>query len=201
LEEAAGGWANLQVAAALPAKRFSTNSPGRTPNAAPAACTSLPFDVVHPSGKASTVAQAPSEARTRVLAAVPALAGLLADGSPGDQVQSDPLAAGDDPTPWRLWFLLRPGGLVIATPVGQIRADGVEEAVLRCNAYNGGLRWTVLSVAPWEGEQVATLTARLAVPPEDAGRWEAVGAAMEAVLRDAAPARSVLEGLIDEPAV
>jgi hypothetical protein len=141
----------------------------------------------------------PSAARERVLAAVPGLEALLAGGAPGDQVRSDPLVAGDDPDGWILWFILRPDCLVIAVPVAGLRQDAVPDAVVRCNAYNGGMRWTVLSVAPWEGEQVATLSARLPLPPEDEGRWEAIGAAMEAVLRDAAPARGVFEGL-EQPA-
>jgi hypothetical protein len=140
----------------------------------------------------------PSGARERVLAAVPALADLLAHGAAGDQVQSDPLSAGDDPTAWVLWFILRPDCLVVAAPVAGLRQDAVADAVVRCNAYNGGLRWSVLSVAPWEGEQVATLSARVPLPPEGAGRWEAIGGAMEAILHDAGPARSVFEGLVSD---
>jgi hypothetical protein len=133
-----------------------------------------------------------------VLAAVPALAGLLEGGAPGDQVQSDPLTVGDDPTAWMLWFILRPDCLVIAVPVAGLRQGAVPDAVVRCNAYNGGMRWTVLSVAPWEGDQVATLSARVPLLPEGAGRWETVGGAMEAVLRDAGPARGVFEGLMGD---
>lgn len=140
--------------------------------------------------------QARSGARERVLAAVPALEDLLLRGQPGEQVGSEALAAGDDPRGWRLWFVLRPDCLVIAAPVATLRQDAVGDAVVRCNAYNGGMRWSVLSVAPWEGEQVATLSGRVPVPPEDEGRWEAIGAAMEAILRDAAPARSVFEDLL-----
>ena len=130
-----------------------------------------------------------------MLAAVPALEDLLLRGHPGEQVQSAPLGVGDGEGAWLLWFLLRPDCLVIAVPVAGLRADALADAAARCNAYNGGMRWTVLSVAPWEGEQVATLSARLPLPPEDEGRWEAIGGAMEAVLRSAAPARSVFEGL------
>jgi hypothetical protein len=133
-----------------------------------------------------------------VLAAVPVLAGLLEDGAPGDQVQSDALTAGDDPTAWILWFILRPDCLVIAAPVAGLRPDAVADAVVRCNAYNGGLRWSVLSVAPWEGDQVAMLSARIPLLPEDAGRWATIGGAMQAVLRDAGPARSVFEGLVGD---
>jgi hypothetical protein len=135
-----------------------------------------------------------------VLAAVPELERLLASGAPGDRVQSEPLAAGDDPSGWMLWFILRPDCLVVATPVAGLRQDGVGDAVVRCNAYNGGMRWSVLSVAPWEGDQVATLSARVPVVPEGAGRWEAIGGAMEAILRDAGPARSVFEGLMADEA-
>jgi hypothetical protein len=139
--------------------------------------------------------EAQSGARERVLAAVPALDDLLLRGEPGDQAQSEPLAVGDGGG-WVLWFVLRPACLVIAAPVAGLRDGTLEEAVTRCNAFNAGMRWTVLSVAPWEGEQVATLSARLPIPPEDEGRWEAIGAAMEAVLREAAPARGFFEGLI-----
>ena len=142
----------------------------------------------------------PAAARERVLAAVPGLEALLAGGAPGDQVRSDPLVAGDDPEGWILWFILRPDCLVIAIPVAGLRQDGVPDAVVRCNAYNGGMRWSVLSVAPWEGDQVATLSARVPVLPEAAGRWETIGGAMEAVVRDAGPARSVFEGLIGDEA-
>ena len=134
-------------------------------------------------------------ARDRVLAAVPALAGLLEGGAPGDQVQSDALTAGDDRTAWILWFILRPDCVVIAAPVAGLRQDAVADAVVRCNAYNGGMRWSVLSVAPWEGDQVAMLSARVPLLPDDFGRWETISGAMEAVLRDAGPARSVFEGL------
>jgi hypothetical protein len=142
----------------------------------------------------------PSAARERVLAAVPGLEALLAGGTPGDQVCSDPLVAGDDPDGWILWFVLRPDCLVIAVPVAGLRQDAVPDAVVRCNAYNGGMRWSVLSVAPWEGDQVATLSARVPVLPEAGGRWETIGGAMEAVVRDAGPARSVFEGLIGDEA-
>jgi hypothetical protein len=144
------------------------------------------------------VADAGSEARERVLAAVPALEDLLLRGQPGEQVQSQPLQIGDGAA-WLLWFLLRPDCLVIAVPVAGLRADALADAYGRANAFNSGLRWSVLSVAPWEGEQVATLSARVPLPDEDEGRWEAIGGAMEAVLRDAAPARSVFEGL-EQPA-
>jgi hypothetical protein len=141
--------------------------------------------------------QASSDARERVLAAVPALEDLLLRGRPGEQVQSGPLAVGEGAA-WVMWFFLRPACLVIAVPLAGLRDDATAEAVTRCNAFNAGMRWTVLSLAPWEGEQVATLSARLPIPPEDEGRWEAIGAAMEAVLRDAGPARSFFEGLIGE---
>ena len=138
-----------------------------------------------------------SSARERVLAAVPALDDLLLRGRPGDQIQSGALAVGEG-SAWLLWFLLQPACLVIAVPIAGLRSDVLADAAVRCNAYNGGMRWTVLSVAPWEGEQVATLSARLPIPPEDEGRWEAIGAAMEAVLREAGPARSFFEGLIGD---
>jgi len=143
---------------------------------------------------------AAASARERVLAAVPALEGLLARGAAGDDVRSDALAAGDDAQAWILWFLLRPDCLVVATPVAGLRPDAVDDAVVRCNAYNRGLRWSVLSVAPWDGDQVATLSARVPLPPGEAGRWEAIGGAMEAVLRDAGPARRVFEGLVGDEA-
>jgi hypothetical protein len=142
----------------------------------------------------------PSAARERVLAAVPGLEALLASGGAGDQVRSDPLVTGDDPEGWILWFILRPDCLVIAVPVAGLLQDAVPDAVVRCNAYNGGMRWSVLSVAPWEGDQVATLSARVPVLPEAAGRWETIGGAMEAVVRDAGAARSVFEGLIGDEA-
>jgi hypothetical protein len=132
-----------------------------------------------------------------VLAAVPALDDLLLRGKPGDQVESDALAVGDA-AGWVLWFVLRPACLVIAAPVATLRDGALAEALTRCNAFNAGLRWTVLSVAPSEGAQLATLSARLPIPPEDEGRWEAIGAAMEAVLREAGPARSFFEGLIQD---
>jgi hypothetical protein len=137
-----------------------------------------------------------ASARERVLAVVPALEGLLARGAAGDEVRSDALSAGADAQAWILWFILRPDCLVVATPVAGLRADAVDAAVVRCNAYNRGMRWSVLSVAPWDGDQVATLSARVPLPPGEDGRWEAIGGAMEAVLRDAAPARTVFEGLL-----
>jgi hypothetical protein len=142
----------------------------------------------------------PSAARERVLAAVPGLERLLASGAPGDQVRSEPLVAGDDPEGWIVWFILRADCLVIAVPVAGLRDDAVPDAVVRCNAYNGGMRWSVLSVAPWEGDQVATLSARVPVLPEATGRWETIGGALDAVVRDAGPARSVFEGLIGDEA-
>jgi hypothetical protein len=138
-------------------------------------------------------------ARERVLAAVPELDDLLLGGRPGEQVQSQPLSMGESEAAWTLWFILQSDCLVIAVPVAGLRPDASDDAAVRCNAYNGGMRWTVLSVAPWEGDQVATLSARLPLPPEDEGRWEAIGGAMEAVLRAAGPARSVFEGL-EQPA-
>jgi hypothetical protein len=145
------------------------------------------------------VADVGSSARERVLAAVPELDDLLLGGRPGEQVRSEPLAVGQTEAAWILWFILQTDCMVIAVPVAGLRPDALADAAVRCNAYNGGMRWTVLSVAPWEGEQVATLSARFPLPAEDEGRWEAIGSAMEAVLRDAAPARSVFEGL-EQPA-
>jgi hypothetical protein len=145
------------------------------------------------------VADVGSSARERVLAAVPELDDLLLGGRPGEQVRSEPLAVGGTEAAWILWFILQTDCMVIAVPVAGLRPDALADAAVRCNAYNGGMRWTVLSVAPWEGEQVATLSARFPLPAEDEGRWEAIGGAMEAVLRDAAPARSVFEGL-EQPA-
>jgi hypothetical protein len=139
---------------------------------------------------------AQSGARERVLAAVPALDDLLLRGQPGEQIQSEPLGVGDGAAAWVLWFVLRPACLVIAAPIAGLVDGALGEAVTRCNAFNAGMHWTVLSVAPWEGEQVATLSARLPIPPEDEGRWEAIGAAIEAVLREAGPARGFFEGLI-----
>ena len=141
-----------------------------------------------------------SAARERVLAAVPELDDLLLRGEPGERVRSGALSLGDDESAWVLSFLLRTDCLVIAVPVARLRADALADAAVRCNAYNGGMRWTVLSIAPWEGQQVATLSARVPLPPEDEGRWEAIGGAMEAVLRDAGPARGLFEGL-EQPAV
>jgi hypothetical protein len=145
------------------------------------------------------VADLGADARDRVLAAVPELDDLLLGGRPGEQVRSQPLAVGAGDAARVLWFILQTDCLVIAVPVAGLRADALADAAVRCNAYNGGMRWTVVSVAPWEGEQVATLSARVPLPPEDEGRWEAIGAAMEAVLRDAGPARSLFEGL-EQPA-
>ena len=106
---------------------------------------------------------AAASARERVLAAVPALEGLLTDGAAGDEVRSDALAAGDDAQAWILWFLLRPDCLVVATPVAGLRPDAVDDAVVRCNAYNRGMRWSVLTVAPWDGDQAV----RAQDEPED----------------------------------
>ena len=39
-------------------------------------------------------------------------------------------------------FILRPDCLVVATPVAGLRPDAVDDAVVRCNAYNRGMRWT-----------------------------------------------------------
>lgn len=141
------------------------------------------------------MADAGTSARERVLAAVPELDELLLGGRPGEQVSSQPLAVGDSEAAWILWFILQTDCLVIAVPVAGLRPDTLADAAVRCNAFNGGMRWTVLSVAPWEGEQVATLSARFPLPPDDEGRWEAIGGAMEAVLRDVGPARTVFEGL------
>ena len=140
-----------------------------------------------------------ASARERVLAAVPELDDLILGGRPGEQVRSEPLAVGAGEAAWILWFVLQTDCLVIAVPVAGLRPDALADAAVRCNAYNGGMHWTVLSVAPWEGEQVATLSTRFPLPPDDESRWEAIGAAMEAVLRAAGPARTVFEGL-EQPA-
>jgi hypothetical protein len=51
-------------------------------------------------------------------------------------------------------------------------------------------------VSTFNPTKLATLSARVPLPPGEAGRWEAIGGAMEAVLRDAGPARGVFEGLL-----
>src|SRR3954469_14046409 len=190
-EEAAGFWAGLRRAAALPEKRFWANRPA---SGGAVACRA-PREPAEGAG----MTEFGAGARERVLAAVPELDDLLLGGRPGEQVQSQPLSMGESEAAWTLWFILQSDCLVIAVPVAGLRPDASDDAAVRCNAYNGGMRWTVLSVAPWEGDQVATLSARFPLPAEDEGRWEAIGSAMEAVLRDAAPARSVFEGL-EQPA-
>src|SRR4051794_41521307 len=182
-----GSWRASWFAPAVPQKRFSAN---RRANA------SLRNETGERERSESRVqgpSPAQSGARERVLAVVPAVDDLLRRGERGEQVQGEPLAVGEADG-WLLWFILRPACLVIAAPLAGLRDGALGEAVSRCNAFNAGMRWTVLSVAPWEGEQVATLSARVPIPPEDEGRWEAIGAAIEAGLREARPARGFFQG-------
>ena len=58
-----------------------------------------------------------TSARERILEVVPGLDELLERGAPGDQVQSQPLAAGAAEQAWLLWFVWHRNGLVILAPV------------------------------------------------------------------------------------
>jgi hypothetical protein len=135
-------------------------------------------------------------ARERVLEVVPGLDELIERGSPGDQVQSSPLAV-DGGQPWLLWFVRREHGLVITVPIAGIREDAVPEGLARCNEHNAALQWSVLSLATWDGDQVASLSVRLPLPvtPEDV--WAMIGGAMQHVLEAAGPARERFSDLVE----
>jgi hypothetical protein len=139
-----------------------------------------------------------TSARERVLEVVPGLDELLERGAPGDQVQSQALAAGAAEQAWLLWFVRRRDGLVIIAPLAGIRPDAVPEALARCNEHNAAMEWSVLSVAPWEGGQVASLSVRLALPPRPDDVWAMVGGSMQHVLEAAGPARERLSDLIED---
>jgi hypothetical protein len=139
-----------------------------------------------------------TSARERVLEVVPGLDELLERGAPGDQVQSQPLAAGTSEQAWLLWFVRHPNGLVILTPLAGIREDAVAAALVRCNEHNAAMEWSVMSVAPWEGGQVASLSVRLALPPLVDDAWDMIGGSMQHVLEGAGPARERLSDLIDD---
>ena len=137
-------------------------------------------------------------ARERVLEVVPGLDELLERGATGDQVQSQPLAAGGSDQAWLLWFIRHQRGLVIAVPLAGIRSDAVPEALERCNEHNSVLEWSVMSVAAWENGHVASLSVRLALPPRPEDVWEMVGGSMQHVLEAAGPARERLGELIED---
>jgi hypothetical protein len=137
-------------------------------------------------------------ARERVLDVVPGLDELLERGAPGDQVQSQPLAAGGSEQAWLLWFVRHRNGLVIVTPLAGIREDAVSEALVRCNEHNAAMEWSTLSVAPWDRGQVASLAVRLPLPPRLDDVWEMVGGSMQHVLEAAGPARERLSDLTED---
>lgn len=139
-----------------------------------------------------------TSARERVLDVVPGLDELIERGAPGDQVQSQPLAAGAAEQAWLLWFVRHRHGLVILTPLAGIREDAVPEALVRCNEHNAAMEWSTLSVAPWEHGQVASLAVRLPLPPRPDDVWEMVGGSMQHVLEAAGPARERLSDLIED---
>jgi hypothetical protein len=136
-------------------------------------------------------------ARERVLDVVPGLDELLERGAPGDQVQSQPLAAGASEQAWLLWFVRHPNGLVIVTPLAAIRPDAVPDALERCNEHNAAMEWSVMSVAPWDAGQVASLSVRLALPLRLDDVWDMVGGSMQHVLEAAPPARERLSNQIE----
>jgi hypothetical protein len=138
-----------------------------------------------------------TSARERVLDVVPGLDELIERGAPGDQVQSQPLAAGAAEQAWLLWFVRHRAGLVILTPLAGIRPDAVPEAIVRCNEHNAAMEWPVLSVAAWEGGQVASLSVRLPLPPHLDDVWSMVGGSMQHVLEAAGPARERFSDLIE----
>lgn len=137
-------------------------------------------------------------ARERVLDVVPGLDELLERGAPGDQVQSQPLAAGASEHAWLLWFVRHRHGLVILTPLAGIREDAVAEALARCNEHNAAMEWSTLSVAPWDGGQVASLSVRLPLPSRIDDAWEMIGGSMQHVLEAAGPARERFSDLIED---
>jgi hypothetical protein len=139
-----------------------------------------------------------TSARERVLDVVPGLDELIERGAPGDQVQSQPLAAGASEQAWLLWFVRHRHGLVILTPLAGIRGDAVPEALARCNEHNAAMEWSTLSVAPWEHGQVASLAVRLPLPARIDDVWEMIGASMQHVLEAAGPARERLSDLIED---
>ena len=139
-----------------------------------------------------------TSARERVLEVVPGLDELLERGAPGDQVQSQALAAGAAEQAWLLWFVRHRDGLVIVAPLAGIRPDAVPEALARCNEHNAAMEWSVLSVAPWESGQVASLSVRLPLPPHPGDVWDMVGGSMQHVLEAAGPARERFSDLIED---
>ena len=127
---------------------------------------------------------------------VPGLDELIERGGPGDQLQSSALAVGDGQA-WVLWFVRREHGLVITVPVAGVRDDAVPEALDRCNEHNAALQWSVLSLATWDGDQVVSLSVRLALPSHGEDVWEMVGGAMQHVLEAAGFARERLSDLVE----
>ncbi len=139
-----------------------------------------------------------TSARERVLDVVPGLDELIERGAPGDQVQSQPLAAGASEQAWLLWFVRHRHGLVILTPLAGIRADAIADALARCNEHNVAMEWSTLSVAPWEHGQVASLSVRLPLPSRPDDVWDMIGGSMQHVLEAAGPARERLSDLIED---
>jgi hypothetical protein len=139
-----------------------------------------------------------TSARERILEVVPGLDELLERGAPGDQVQSQPLAAGAAEQAWLLWFVRHHDGLVILTPLAGLRRDAVPEALVRCNEHNAAMEWSVLSVAAWESGEVASLSVRLPLPPRPDDVWDMIGGSMQHLLQAAGPARERFNDLIED---
>src|SRR6185503_2480102 len=97
-----------RLAARRPARLGGARPHHAPPHHGRPALRSVGPSVRRPPPPASLTMSAAASARERVLAAVPALEGLLARGAAGDEVRSDALAAGDDAQAWILWFILRP---------------------------------------------------------------------------------------------
>jgi hypothetical protein len=136
-------------------------------------------------------------ARERVLQVVPGLDELIERGAPGDQVQSSALSVGDGPA-WLLWFVRREHGLVITVPVAGIRDDAVADGLERCNEHNASLQWSVLSLAPWDEDQVVSLSVRLPLPPTPGDLWAMLGGSIQHVLEAAGFARDRFSDLVKE---
>jgi len=133
-----------------------------------------------------------------VLAAVSGLEELLRRGRPGDQVSSDALAVGEDDAAWVLFFVLQEHGVAIVAPVAGVDPDRLDEVARRCNEHNAALGWTVLSCAPWDGDQVVSLSARVPLAGDEDALWGMLGTGMQFVLEQAGPVRGRFEDLLED---
>lgn len=92
-----------------------------------------------------------------------------------------------------MWFIRQGGGLTISVPLGPVVAEARPRVLETMNDDNASLRWSVLSSARWDGEEIVSLSARVPIQPDEDLLFSEIRAALDFLLSEATGCYGLLE--------